>query len=377
MVHIYVSLDKLAQKLTQVGLLKGGYEFRAFAQSFSVNQPLFSIIDVGQGKERADYRIKEMLRTFSDNPTCKHIIFGGCHDQGYLLNLDQYKHDQRKAERITLLETTASARGFAELPNFKKTRFDSVFRYDPLPEHQYNSPVQAQVQAQVLAQAPAPIVSPPPGLPVRQMSKSNAVAPPAPLIENNPAVTASPTVTASKLVAQSTGSSAAADASWATVGKTGAGNGTISIASNNSNKKKKYIYYNEEGHRLDEPLPPRDRNAADAIDKRRDKAGRNFCNNWHLSNGKCNNGDFCNFQHAPKLNAGELNALRYKARSIPCKRVDCENFDCYLGHQCSFERDQGYCPFPDNCKLKETHGMDKTKYVRYDEDGNEEYARPK
>jgi len=58
MVQIYVSLDKLAQKLAQVGLLKHPHEMRVFAQSFSVNQPLFSIIDVGQGKERADYRIK-------------------------------------------------------------------------------------------------------------------------------------------------------------------------------------------------------------------------------------------------------------------------------------------------------------------------------
>jgi hypothetical protein len=62
MVQIYLSLDKLGQKLYQVGLLKSPNEFRTFAQSFNVNQPLFSIIDVGHGKERADYKIKgEML----------------------------------------------------------------------------------------------------------------------------------------------------------------------------------------------------------------------------------------------------------------------------------------------------------------------------
>lgn len=58
MVHMYLSLDKLGQKLAQVGLLKHPQEFRAFVQSFNVGQPLFSIIDVGQGKERADYKIK-------------------------------------------------------------------------------------------------------------------------------------------------------------------------------------------------------------------------------------------------------------------------------------------------------------------------------
>jgi hypothetical protein len=58
MVQVYLSLDKLAQKLSQVGLLRTPQELRTFAQHFSVNQPLFSIIDVGQGKERADHKIK-------------------------------------------------------------------------------------------------------------------------------------------------------------------------------------------------------------------------------------------------------------------------------------------------------------------------------
>lgn len=62
MVHIYVSLDKLGQKLTQVGLLKHPQEFRAFAQEFNVTQPLFSIIDVGPGKERADHKIRGTTR---------------------------------------------------------------------------------------------------------------------------------------------------------------------------------------------------------------------------------------------------------------------------------------------------------------------------
>lgn len=75
-----------------------------------------------------------MLRTFSDNPTCRHIVFGGCHDAGYLLNLEQFKHNEAKAARITLLETTPMFRGFAELSHFKRARFDSVFKSEPLPE---------------------------------------------------------------------------------------------------------------------------------------------------------------------------------------------------------------------------------------------------
>lgn len=61
MVQIYLSLDKLAFKLQQVGLLRHPGEMRTFAQRFNNNQSLFSIIDVGQGKERADHKIKGMI----------------------------------------------------------------------------------------------------------------------------------------------------------------------------------------------------------------------------------------------------------------------------------------------------------------------------
>ncbi|OAL50488.1 hypothetical protein IQ07DRAFT_428295 [Pyrenochaeta sp. DS3sAY3a] len=75
-----------------------------------------------------------MLRTFSDNFTCRHIIFGGCHDAGYLLNLDQFKHNETKAALIALLESTPAYRRFAKLPNFKRANFDDVFRNEPLPD---------------------------------------------------------------------------------------------------------------------------------------------------------------------------------------------------------------------------------------------------
>src|SRR4051794_37516960 len=93
-----------------------------------------------------------MLRTFSDNPTCQHIVFGGCHDAGYLLNLEHFKHNTAKASRITLLETTPAYRGFAELSNFKRARFDNVFKSEPLPDFMPTTttftqpPIQAPVQ---------------------------------------------------------------------------------------------------------------------------------------------------------------------------------------------------------------------------------------
>jgi hypothetical protein len=206
-----------------------------------------------------------MLRTFSDNPTCKHIIFGGCHDNGYLLDLDQYKHNQAKAARFTLLEATPAERGFADLPNFKRTRFDEVFRSEPLPAStsQYQQyPTQPYTQS--------PMQQPPytaPQTPFRTMSNKlpSPVSSPPPVDRPIPLPTpseSSPSTTSATLSVQN-------GDSWATVGKNGAFDGSISIASNKASaKNKKYVYYNREGYRLDEPLPPRDRQAGEAIEER-------------------------------------------------------------------------------------------------------------
>ncbi|RMZ67131.1 c-x8-c-x5-c-x3-h type zinc finger [Pyrenophora seminiperda CCB06] len=365
MVQICLSLDKLAMKLASIGLLRSPQEFRAFAQSFNVNQPLFSIIDVGQGKERADHKIKEMLRTFSDNPTCRHIIFGGCHDAGYLVNLEKFKHDMVKASQITLLETTPAYRGFNDLINFKRTRFDDVFKNEPLPD--YVPP--SNEFNQLAVQSPVPLAVQPPN---RSNSNNNNASP---TMISRLITSPSPSVTPLSSV---TPAESSKDSSWATVGKAGAPtNGSISIAptttATTKKSKKKYAYYNKAEQRLDEPLPPKDPAAAASLEMRMKKSGKKMCNHWHLG-GYCENGSFCTFQHEPKLTPGELNALRYKTRSLACKNRYCDNIDCYLGHQCALERDQGWCPYPENCHLRATHGMDRVRYVRYDKDGNADYA---
>lgn len=157
-----------------------------------------------------------------------------------------------------------------------------------------------------------------------------------------------------------------------------------------TDKKKKYVYYNKDEQRLDEPLPSRDPAAVASLEERMKRTGKKMCNHWHLG-GHCDNGKLCHFQHEPKLTPAELIALRYKTRSLACKNRYCENMDCCeyqhglvcrysklivtdLGHQCALERDYGKCNYPDSCHLRATHGMDKQKYVRYDKDGNADYG---
>lgn len=102
---------------------------------------------------------------------------------------------------------------------------------------------------------------------------------------------------------------------------------TRSNTNNSTTGKKKYAYYNKAEHRLDEPLPAKDPNAAASLEARMKRTGKKMCNHWHLG-GHCENGKFCSFQHEPRLNPGELNALRYKTRSTACKDTYCENIEC-------------------------------------------------
>lgn len=57
-VQIYVNMEGLSKKLASVGIISHPQELYAFARAFTLNQPLFSFIDVGFGKERADHKIR-------------------------------------------------------------------------------------------------------------------------------------------------------------------------------------------------------------------------------------------------------------------------------------------------------------------------------
>ena len=60
-VNIYANFEDLSRKLAHVGIISSPPDFQMFARAFSINQPLFNLIDIGRGKERADHKIKGAL----------------------------------------------------------------------------------------------------------------------------------------------------------------------------------------------------------------------------------------------------------------------------------------------------------------------------
>ncbi|KAK7547013.1 C-x8-C-x5-C-x3-H type zinc finger protein [Phyllosticta citricarpa] len=341
MVQIYANFEGLSRKLTSVGILKSPAEFYAFARAFTLNQPLFNMIDVGSGKERADHKIKEMLRLFVTNMQCKHVLFGGCHDNGYIPNLEPYKHDPKLAKQFSLLETTPAQPGFHAL-NLKVVKFDSVFRDDELPER----------IERVVTQPPPP--APQVTLPIRQNS--------------SPVTTmASPQQVMSPVASARSETPTSGNASWASLSKAGVQGRTISIAPVKPTQRK-LVLLNAYDQRLDEKLPKCDRLTMERFHAR--IAKQKLCNEYHLK-GTCSAGSNCPYAHGEKLAPGDRLMLQYKARSLQCiASSDCRNPDCFMGHHCSY--DDGACPRGDSCYFYYTHDMDRNPAMKQYEDGEVE-----
>ncbi|KZV99638.1 hypothetical protein EXIGLDRAFT_831372 [Exidia glandulosa HHB12029] len=58
-------------------------QFDAFWIGFVQAASMFQVVDVGPGKEAADAKLREALRTYSRMPQTMLVFFGGAHDAGY------------------------------------------------------------------------------------------------------------------------------------------------------------------------------------------------------------------------------------------------------------------------------------------------------
>ncbi|KAK0506115.1 hypothetical protein EDD18DRAFT_1122075 [Armillaria luteobubalina] len=109
-------------------------QFEAFFLGFNQAAPLFSIIDVGTGKEAADTKIKEHLRLFTRFPQTFLVYFGGSHDNGYTSTLASLQNEG-------LLDKIVLLRGYKELAielqhlQLPVVEVGGVFRSTKLPGH--------------------------------------------------------------------------------------------------------------------------------------------------------------------------------------------------------------------------------------------------
>lgn len=208
----------------------------AFGIGFGLSQPLFSFVDVGYGKERADHKVTEMMRAMIRLNQCRHLYFGPCNDNGYLNLLEEYKRDDAVARRLTLIETQPAQRGFVGL-GLPRISFPAVFRSEPLPDNVSRKDSSGGGAYASAAQVAQPLSA------VNANSREKRVTfrpgPPQDALATTPA------------------------------GKTDSSRG-------------RYILLNEDSDRLDEELPAAEPWAIESYATKTKQQGRNFCNFHHL-----------------------------------------------------------------------------------------------
>jgi len=347
LVNIFCNVEGLMAKLRSVGVLKHAQDFHQFTRAFGLNQPLFNIIDVGSGKERADYKLRETFRLFLPNIHCKHVVFGGIsHDFGYLPMLDPYKRDPALSSRISILETYTAQESFKQLP-FPFFQVPNIFRSQTLPSRPDTYTMMQQAAAmpppQTLPQTLPPSQSQP------QLPQIPAMTPP----------------TTKTIPIRKTPSPAPTDKSWATVSKK-SGNATIVNVAGKKQPAPKLILFNVHEERIDSELPRADRAAFDRLLDRTN--AKKVCNPYHLT-GKCDKEGYCDYDHGQRLTPGEQLSLKHHARKRCCpQRSNCYNFDCFFGHVCPHQPGCWY----DNCFFTDVHHVNKTPSYKLYDNGKQE-----
>ncbi|KAL2682340.1 hypothetical protein Neosp_006790 [[Neocosmospora] mangrovei] len=121
----------LSQFLVSSNIINTPHDLLDFAKDFTQASETTDFVLVGSGKDRADKKIQGAFKQFVGNPTCRHVIFGACHDNSYVRLLEDYANDDSVVERVTLLHGFAVGREFRQL-GFKSMTMDGVFREGPV-----------------------------------------------------------------------------------------------------------------------------------------------------------------------------------------------------------------------------------------------------
>ena len=260
-VRIYLNLDGLSRTLYNAKIVPDLQTLRQFMIGFTRNQQLFDVVDVGYGKERTDYKIKANFDNDIHNSSCKYVILGCAHDNGYIPMLESYKNNDRVRKRISVLSNEAATQQFKALIGATRTQSGGL-EFKPFGElglpvlqssASLNNPTRSPISPKLAIGLPLKPQPTPPHSPTE---------PPPPV------------------------------------------------------KKSHYypqpIYVNQANQRVDQPTPDPSLEATQRIHE----ASPKLCNNYHLV-GYCRNNP-CRFSHTPLSSVDEIWALVRYARNKPC-----------------------------------------------------------
>ncbi|CUS15114.1 unnamed protein product [Tuber aestivum] len=126
-VKIFVNMYKLANILQISGRVKEPKNFKDFAIGFIQAKEHLYFIDVGDGKEMVDSRIRAELNFHLQNYNCQKVVLGASHDNGYVRILNSIQSSATPHEsKVCLLEGPPFASEFHSL-QFNKLKLPGIF----------------------------------------------------------------------------------------------------------------------------------------------------------------------------------------------------------------------------------------------------------
>lgn len=338
--RIYANGKGLADTCVRAGITTKASDLQDFMNGFTGAKFLMDFVDVGSGKDRADEKIVEHLKLNLYSPTCRHIMLGCSHDNGYARILGEISNYNYLVDKITLLEGVPFGREFAALP-FKIQKFEGLFR--PQKINAFGSigggvGIGNGVGIGGGADNGLPSPFPPPGL--VNKANSNLVRMQSPKISTVNAISAT----------------AGANAGWANVAAKAA---ALPLPSpKQTNRDPNNIPRNRKGQRIDPPTKNFDKDEVNRVKRIK------MCN-VHFLRHECPFGANCTHVHDYKPTKSELETLKLVARMAPCIHgTGCDDAKCIYGHRCPFplighKKTGKNCIFLEECKFPlEMHNMD-------------------
>ncbi|PPQ77359.1 hypothetical protein CVT25_010941 [Psilocybe cyanescens] len=158
-VYIFLNRRGLVDTFGRVGLAAAKTKFDEFIMGFNQAAERFLMLDVGSAKEAADAKIKALLEDEIRLPQTEKIIFGGCHDNGYVTTIRSHITAGFKNKLTLLRSYTDMAAGMneLELPSFTiPDLFISQKLGMPTPPSHINS-----IPVHMPTTVPTPAVPPP------------------------------------------------------------------------------------------------------------------------------------------------------------------------------------------------------------------------
>ncbi|KAF2126592.1 hypothetical protein P153DRAFT_297477 [Dothidotthia symphoricarpi CBS 119687] len=362
--RVYANVRGLGDVLVKTGAVEYVGQFEDFMRGFTRGKTLFDFIDVGSGKDRADEKIIESFKLFSQDYHCRRLLFGCSHDNGYARVLEESSDKLELLSKVVLLEGVPFEKELVPLPYTTK-KFPGLFRDSKLV-------VWGASNTFFPAGPGTPVDSPSPGMKTFNMLSGLPSRFPAPVRGPMSSLMDSPIPAKASLMnlpRTPSSSTLASDGypalkpapsvnSWAAKAAAPPPPGSESPVYKPANREE-VIARNRIGQRVDPPCKDYDKVEVDRIKKIK------MCN-VHFLRRECPYDEQCTHLHQYKPTKEEISTLRLVARMAPCQNGSgCQDIKCIYGHRCPAPSNKHHvkgtktCIFGEACKFPpELHDID-------------------